>query len=84
MLGHYLIWLHATWLDPSWRGYGVMTMLTIEVMQWALRSDYEVVNLSCGDDRGKSLAPLRNYLHARTRKVARAARAFGNTIFPST
>jgi CelD/BcsL family acetyltransferase involved in cellulose biosynthesis len=30
-----------------------MTMLTTEVMQWALRSNYEVVNLSCGHDRGK-------------------------------
>jgi len=48
------LWLYASGFDPSWRRYGVMTMLTIEVMQWALRSNYEVVNLSCGYDRGKS------------------------------
>jgi CelD/BcsL family acetyltransferase involved in cellulose biosynthesis len=48
------LWLYASGFDPSWRRYGVMTMLTVEVMQWALRSHYEVVNLSCGHDRGKS------------------------------
>jgi CelD/BcsL family acetyltransferase involved in cellulose biosynthesis len=48
------LWLFASGFDPSWRRYGVMTMLTVEVMQWALRSNYEVVNLSCGHDRGKS------------------------------
>jgi len=48
------LWFFASGFDPNWRRYGVMTMLTIEVMQWALRSNYEVVNLSCGHDRGKS------------------------------
>jgi CelD/BcsL family acetyltransferase involved in cellulose biosynthesis len=48
------LWLYASGFDPNWRRYGVMTMLTIEVMQWALRSNYEIVNLSCGHDRGKS------------------------------
>jgi CelD/BcsL family acetyltransferase involved in cellulose biosynthesis len=48
------LWLYASGFDPNWRRYGVMTMLTIEVMQWALRANYEVVNLSCGHDRGKS------------------------------
>jgi CelD/BcsL family acetyltransferase involved in cellulose biosynthesis len=47
------LWLYASGFDPDWRRYGVMTMLTTEVMQWALRSNYEVVNLSCGHDRGK-------------------------------
>jgi CelD/BcsL family acetyltransferase involved in cellulose biosynthesis len=48
------LWLFASGFEPNWRRYGVMTMLTTEVMQWALRSNYEVVNLSCGHDRGKS------------------------------
>jgi hypothetical protein len=46
--------LFASGFEPNWRRYGVMTMLTTEVMQWALRSNHEVVNLSCGHDRGKS------------------------------
>jgi len=46
------LWLYASGFDPNWCRDGVMTMLTIEVMQWALQSNYEVVNLSCG--HGKS------------------------------
>jgi CelD/BcsL family acetyltransferase involved in cellulose biosynthesis len=47
------LWLYASGFDPEWRRYGVMTMLTVEIMQWAIASKYERVNLSCGRDRGK-------------------------------
>ena len=47
------LWFGASGFDPDWRSYGIMTMLTVEIMQWAIESKYEVVNLSCGKDRGK-------------------------------
>jgi len=34
------LWLYASGFDPNWRRHGVMTMLTIEVMHWALQSNY--------------------------------------------
>ncbi len=48
------LWMYTSGFDPDWRRYGVMTMLTVEIMQWAMRSGYEIVNLSCGSDRGKT------------------------------
>lgn len=47
------LWLYTSGFDPQWRRYGIMTMLTVEVMQWAIASKYERVNLSCGHDRAK-------------------------------
>ena len=48
------LWFLSTGFDTSWRKYGVMTMLTVEVMKWAIDAKFRVVNLSCGHDRGKT------------------------------
>lgn len=47
------LWFYSSGFDPEWRKYGVMTMLTVEVLQWAIRERISRVNLSCGLDRGK-------------------------------
>ena len=53
------LWMYTSGFDPDWRRYGVMTMLTVEIMQWAMRSGYEIVNLSVRVRQGKNpLAPV--------------------------
>lgn len=47
------LWLYSSGFDPSWRKYGVMTMLTAEILKWGIGSKMAVVNLSCGKDMGK-------------------------------
>jgi CelD/BcsL family acetyltransferase involved in cellulose biosynthesis len=47
------LWLYSSGFDPSWRKYGVMTMLTAEILKWSIASRMKVVNLSCGKDMGK-------------------------------
>jgi CelD/BcsL family acetyltransferase involved in cellulose biosynthesis len=47
------LWLYSSGFDPSWRKYGIMTMLTAEILKWGIGSRMAVVNLSCGKDMGK-------------------------------
>jgi CelD/BcsL family acetyltransferase involved in cellulose biosynthesis len=47
------LWLYSSGFDPNWRKYGVMTMLTAEILKWGIVSRMKVVNLSCGKDMGK-------------------------------
>jgi CelD/BcsL family acetyltransferase involved in cellulose biosynthesis len=51
MDGH--LWLYSSGFDPKWRKYGIMTMLTTEILKWAIDTKMRVVNLSCGQDLGK-------------------------------
>ena len=48
------LWFLSSGFDTAWRKYGIMTMLTVEVMKWAIESRFKIVNLSCGHDRGKT------------------------------
>jgi hypothetical protein len=80
----FTLWLYASGFDASWRRYGVMAMLTVEVMPWALRSNCEVEDLLWPRQRQIAVAPCGDYVHARTRKVAWAARAFGDAVLPGT
>ena len=47
------LWLYSSGYDPKWRKYGIMTMLTAEILKWAVNEKLRVVNLSCGQDLGK-------------------------------
>ena len=47
------LWLYSSGFDPNWRKYGIMTMLTAEILKWGIGSRLAVVNLSCGKDMGK-------------------------------
>jgi hypothetical protein len=47
------LWLYSSGFDPSWRKYGIMTMLAAEILKWGIGSRLAVVNLSCGKDMGK-------------------------------
>jgi CelD/BcsL family acetyltransferase involved in cellulose biosynthesis len=47
------LWLYSSGFDPEWRKYGVMTMLTAEILQWSILAQFKIVNLSCGQDLGK-------------------------------
>jgi CelD/BcsL family acetyltransferase involved in cellulose biosynthesis len=47
------LWLHFSGFDPLWRNYGVMTVLTTEIIKWAFAQGVDQVNLSTGLDQLK-------------------------------
>lgn len=48
------LYLYFSGFDPDWRKYGVMTTLTSETIKWAIENGFKRVNLSTGNDLGKT------------------------------
>jgi CelD/BcsL family acetyltransferase involved in cellulose biosynthesis len=48
------LYLYYSGFDPKWRRHSVMTTLMAETIKWAMERGIKVVNLSTGDDIGKS------------------------------
>jgi CelD/BcsL family acetyltransferase involved in cellulose biosynthesis len=47
------LYVYYSGYDPSWRKYGVMTLLVSEIIKWAIDHDLQRVNLSTGNDQSK-------------------------------
>ena len=47
------LYLYFSGYDPSWRKYGVMTLLVTETIKWAIEHGLQRVNLSTGNDQSK-------------------------------
>ena len=48
------LYLYFSGFNPDWRKYGVMTTLTSETIKWAIENGFKRVNLSTGNDLGKT------------------------------
>jgi CelD/BcsL family acetyltransferase involved in cellulose biosynthesis len=48
------MWMHFSGYDPAWKNYSVMTVLTTEMIKWALAYGVDRVNLSTGRDQSKT------------------------------
>ena len=48
------LYLYYSGFNPNWRKYGVMTTLMVETMKWAIDNGFKRVNLSTGNDLGKT------------------------------
>jgi CelD/BcsL family acetyltransferase involved in cellulose biosynthesis len=48
------MWMHSSGYDPAWKNYGVMTVLTTEMIKWAFAQGVDRVNLSTGRDQSKT------------------------------
>ena len=47
------LYLYYSGYNPSWRRYGVMTLLVSEIIKWAVTHGLQRVNLSTGNDKSK-------------------------------
>jgi CelD/BcsL family acetyltransferase involved in cellulose biosynthesis len=47
------LYMYYSGYDPSWRKYGVMTLLVSEIIKWAIDHDLQRINLSTGNDQSK-------------------------------
>ena len=48
------LYLYFSGFDPDWRKYSVMTTLMSETIKWAIENGFKRVNLSTGNDPGKT------------------------------
>jgi CelD/BcsL family acetyltransferase involved in cellulose biosynthesis len=47
------LYLYFSGFDPEWKKYGVMTTLVVEIMKWAIKHKFALLNLSTGKDLSK-------------------------------
>jgi CelD/BcsL family acetyltransferase involved in cellulose biosynthesis len=47
------LYMYFSGYNPSWRKYGVMTLLVSEIIKWAINHGLRWVNLSTGNDQSK-------------------------------
>ncbi|TYL92016.1 GNAT family N-acetyltransferase [Bradyrhizobium rifense] len=47
------IYLYFSGFEPSWKKYGVMTTLVVEIIKWAIGHGFSTLNLSTGKDQSK-------------------------------
>jgi CelD/BcsL family acetyltransferase involved in cellulose biosynthesis len=47
------LYMYYSGYSPSWRKYGIMTVLVSEIIKWAIDHDLQRVNLSTGKDESK-------------------------------
>ncbi|WP_375311197.1 GNAT family N-acetyltransferase [Bradyrhizobium sp. A5] len=47
------IYLYFSGFEPSWKKYGVMTTLVVEIIKWAIEQGFSALNLSTGKDQSK-------------------------------
>ncbi|OAF13589.1 hypothetical protein AYJ54_43455 [Bradyrhizobium centrolobii] len=47
------IYLYFSGFEPSWKKYGAMTTLVVEIIKWAIERGFSTLNLSTGKDQSK-------------------------------
>lgn len=47
------LYLYFSGFDPTWKKYGVMTTLMVEIIKWAIERGFSLINLSTGTDQSK-------------------------------
>ncbi|WFU79151.1 GNAT family N-acetyltransferase [Bradyrhizobium sp. CIAT3101] len=58
------IYLYFSGFEPSWKKYGVMTTLVVEIIKWAIERGFNTLNLSTGRDQSKlRWLPTETVLH---------------------
>jgi CelD/BcsL family acetyltransferase involved in cellulose biosynthesis len=74
------MWMHLSGYNPAWKNYGVMTVLTTEMVKWAFAQGVDRINLSTGRDQSKTGWRPREILFANAVQISptwRARAAFG-------